>query len=388
MSDIEAQSVLETSELKGVVLVAGMHRSGTSAAARFINLFGADLPADLVPPAESNNPLGFWEPKRMVDINNSLLADLRMMWHSVGPMPNQWWLRREVQDRRAEAEEFLDTLTGRCAVLKDSYLSRHFLFWQSLITSMESSIHVAVPYRHSLEFGLALAERDRFAMGNRTLLWPRCKLDAKLTAREAATRHFAPFDDPLSMLQSIYQKCLARLGHFISRHWEVLANEVTVCLNAPKLDFFSCSEVETTVADEDGRKSVLDGRPDRRWRVVPNSLRRRCRYRQSECVESPTASRFRVRFGQRCQRAADNAPRHLGAFRSSRSVAQLLCVVTTIQLISARSPGHPDLGLKSCTQRFPIGCFSLKLLAVWNGGQISANYRRDIARINRIQAAP
>jgi len=43
-----------------VVLILGMHRSGTSAAARAVNLLGVDLGAPLLPPRD-DNPVGCWE---------------------------------------------------------------------------------------------------------------------------------------------------------------------------------------------------------------------------------------------------------------------------------------------------------------------------------------
>ena len=42
------------------LLVLGMHRSGTSALTRVLNLLGVALGDDLMPPGP-DNPLGFWE---------------------------------------------------------------------------------------------------------------------------------------------------------------------------------------------------------------------------------------------------------------------------------------------------------------------------------------
>ena len=48
------------------LVVLGMHRSGTSAAARVFSLLGAGLPENLLPPQEGNNASGFWEPAALV----------------------------------------------------------------------------------------------------------------------------------------------------------------------------------------------------------------------------------------------------------------------------------------------------------------------------------
>ena len=56
------------------VLVLGMHRSGTSAVTRVLNLLGAELGDDLMP-AGSDNPGGFWEYRGVVELHERLLAN-------------------------------------------------------------------------------------------------------------------------------------------------------------------------------------------------------------------------------------------------------------------------------------------------------------------------
>ena len=61
-------------EMNVGVFVLGMHRSGTSAATRLINLLGLGAPAqeDLLPP-DSSNPRGYWESSSLVAFNDELL---------------------------------------------------------------------------------------------------------------------------------------------------------------------------------------------------------------------------------------------------------------------------------------------------------------------------
>jgi hypothetical protein len=59
------------------VFVLGMHRSGTSAATRLLNLLGlrAPIEEDLLPP-DVGNPTGYWESSSLVDFNDRLLEAL------------------------------------------------------------------------------------------------------------------------------------------------------------------------------------------------------------------------------------------------------------------------------------------------------------------------
>jgi hypothetical protein len=55
------------------ILVLGVHRSGTSSLAHLLNVLGAKLPEELLGPGHGN-PLGHWEPKRLIQINKAILA--------------------------------------------------------------------------------------------------------------------------------------------------------------------------------------------------------------------------------------------------------------------------------------------------------------------------
>ena len=68
---------------KTALVVLGMHRSGTSALARVLNLCGAFLPAKLKPPKLGVNPKGFWEPEAVLDLNVRVMRHLGGDWSHV-----------------------------------------------------------------------------------------------------------------------------------------------------------------------------------------------------------------------------------------------------------------------------------------------------------------
>ena len=71
------------------IFVLGMHRSGTSAVTRVLNLLGAELGEPLMP-SSKDNPAGFWEHMEAVDIHETLLAELGMSWDDVRELPKAW----------------------------------------------------------------------------------------------------------------------------------------------------------------------------------------------------------------------------------------------------------------------------------------------------------
>src|SRR5580704_18526179 len=66
------------------LLVLGMHRAGTSAITRILNLMGAELPKQLVG-ALPGNEAGHWEPERLVLLHDQMLAEAGSSWRDLRP---------------------------------------------------------------------------------------------------------------------------------------------------------------------------------------------------------------------------------------------------------------------------------------------------------------
>src|SRR3569833_454268 len=62
------------------ILILGMHRSGTSALPRVLNIAGAKLPNRLMA-AGSGNELGHWEPGQLAAYHDELLHELNSHWN-------------------------------------------------------------------------------------------------------------------------------------------------------------------------------------------------------------------------------------------------------------------------------------------------------------------
>jgi hypothetical protein len=79
------------------VIVLGMHRSGTSAVTRLLNLLGADVGPedDLV--HDFDNPAGHWESRSLVSANDRILSVLGRSW-DFPPRLAPGWERTEEMD--------------------------------------------------------------------------------------------------------------------------------------------------------------------------------------------------------------------------------------------------------------------------------------------------
>src|SRR5579859_249277 len=78
-------AIMAAPERRSLILVLGMHRSGTSALTRSINLMGAEIPGTLMPAVADVNPLGFWESLEIMGCHERFLAATGSSWNDIRP---------------------------------------------------------------------------------------------------------------------------------------------------------------------------------------------------------------------------------------------------------------------------------------------------------------
>jgi hypothetical protein len=153
------------------VFVLGMHRSGTSAVTRVVNLLGVPIgrPERLMP-VQADNPAGFWEHLALMDVNDAVLARLGGSWDA--PPPADAHERTDLDDlaRRARAE-FDETYDGDRWVFKDPRVSLLLPFWRGVLESDRRTDVAIVVLRNPLDIAASLARRNRFATAYALALW-------------------------------------------------------------------------------------------------------------------------------------------------------------------------------------------------------------------------
>lgn len=177
------------------LLVLGMHRSGTSALTRVVNLLGVELGTDLMEASEGNNERGFWEHQGVVTRHDRLLADLGMRWDDPRAMPRDWLAHPATRAARADLEAILDaefsgaTLWG----VKDPRMCRLLPLWREMLAARGVQMTVLHMLRHPLEIARSLERRDAMPRGRALMLWLRHQIEA-LTASEGTPQSWASFD--------------------------------------------------------------------------------------------------------------------------------------------------------------------------------------------------
>jgi hypothetical protein len=152
------------------VFVLGMHRSGTSAVTRVVNLLGVPI-AKEQKPADDANARGYWETPSLSRINEKLLNLFGGGWFAPPELDEGWeddprvaGLRGEARTRLARAHDTEEW------VWKDPRNSLTLGFWLPL-ASVEPV--VVLVHRDPAEVADSLRRRDGFAVPFSHALWER-----------------------------------------------------------------------------------------------------------------------------------------------------------------------------------------------------------------------
>jgi hypothetical protein len=156
------------------VFVIGMHRSGTSATARLVNLLGVSIGdhADLKPPSPAN-PTGYWEAESLTAFNDRLLRHLGGSWAAPPPLTPRWESDpRLARHRQWARRTFYSVYRSRQCVWKDPRTSVTLPFWLEalgvrpvVVLTHRQPLEVArsLPRRYNVGKRLALAIWERYA---------------------------------------------------------------------------------------------------------------------------------------------------------------------------------------------------------------------------------
>lgn len=181
-----------------VVCVTGMHRSGTSLAARAVNLLGVFFgsPSSLMPPG-SDNPAGYWENRAVKELDDELLAQLGGTWDVPPVLARGWELAPSLDQLRHRAanilERDLELAAARGLVgWKDPRVSVLLPFWRTVVP-VDATVLVI---RDPREVAASLQARNQMPVAEAALLWLRYVLAVAADAPDhVLVRHQDLTDD-------------------------------------------------------------------------------------------------------------------------------------------------------------------------------------------------
>lgn len=144
-----------------VLLIIGMHRSGTSYVASACGAVGLDLPPNLMP-GNAANPRGYFEPLEVVRAHTAVLSALGRPWWDIAPMPAGWAESEAAQTLEVGLERFLDHATAGDTplVVKDPRASLLLPAWDRVIRTRGGRLSVILMLRDPGQVAASLDARD------------------------------------------------------------------------------------------------------------------------------------------------------------------------------------------------------------------------------------
>lgn len=169
--------------LKKVLVVLGMHRSGTSAISGTFVRLGITPPARLIQ-AEPMNARGFYESEAITGFNEELLGHLGTTWFDANLLKEGWadsldptWYKR--------AAETLNTEYGEAdiALMKDPRMCRLLPFWLRVFQEQNREPVFICIHRPPVEVAGSLRKWANYSLEYGELLWLRYVLEAEKNSR-------------------------------------------------------------------------------------------------------------------------------------------------------------------------------------------------------------
>ncbi len=164
-----------------LILVLGMHRSGTSAVTRALPCLGVDI--GNVHLARYDNPKGFFEEPAFVHINETIFDALAVTWDGLESMDFRR-LAVAAPDVAQRARLFLRIFCadGRRG-LKDPRLCRLLPFWSSLFALEKIRSKAIIALRSPASVSASLMKRDGLSRERACALWIVYMCEALLASR-------------------------------------------------------------------------------------------------------------------------------------------------------------------------------------------------------------
>lgn len=183
-----------------LVLILGMHRSGSSALTAGLPCLGAALAHDLLGPAP-DNPRGFYESIALINLDDEILRRAGSAWDDPRPIEPVWLRRLADQDLGIAARLYLSGYVHRYPIfaMKEPRLCRLLPFWKPIFEALDLQVSCVIVGRSASAIAKSLHKRNGMSLATAHLLiseyemelattedvrWPRCHVEYENLIRD------------------------------------------------------------------------------------------------------------------------------------------------------------------------------------------------------------
>lgn len=227
------------------ILILGMHRSGTSAVTRVVNLLGADLGSHFLSPAD-DNPAGFWEHLSAYEIHERLLTALGRNWYDMTEMPKGWLEHPAAIRAQCEVEDLIraEFLGSPLWAVKDPRMCRLAPLWLRATANLGIKATALIVVREPREVAESLRSRDGWLHGHSYVMWVQHLLEA-----EAATRSIRRTLVTYESLMRDWRSCMLGAADQLGIKWPAdsatIASQIAAYIDPTQLRHHLAAELES-----------------------------------------------------------------------------------------------------------------------------------------------
>jgi hypothetical protein len=151
-----------------LLLIVGMHRSGTSLLGSLLSACGIAMPGPLIG-GDTHNPEGYFERADVTALQEQLLIDLERWWpapRGMQPLPEGWLESDWGQRALAQLTQLLEGEQHPSAwAIKDPRSSLLLPLWKAACNQLKIPLHLVLAVRDPAEVSVSLVRRDQAITG-------------------------------------------------------------------------------------------------------------------------------------------------------------------------------------------------------------------------------
>ncbi len=165
---------MTASSRRPLVMVLGMHRSGTSLCANVLAALGVDMAEQAAPSPE--NPRGHWERHRINDLHDEVFAMHGARWTDAGhnlALPDRWWEAPAIAGVADRIAAYLAPILAQSnlAGFKDPRTARLLPMWGPILDRLDAEPRFILCLRDPSQVARSLEARDRSARAQAEYRW-------------------------------------------------------------------------------------------------------------------------------------------------------------------------------------------------------------------------
>jgi hypothetical protein len=155
-------AISDAGQRRPIVMVLGMHRSGTSLCAHILSAMGIDIADEIT--AAPSNARGHWERWEIVEFHDRLLRLFNRDYYGPlhdFPLPAAWWADPRVSQIKREIVAFLAKRVGDSYFgFKDPRTVRLMPLWHQILNDLKLAPKIVLCVRNPTQVARSLRERN------------------------------------------------------------------------------------------------------------------------------------------------------------------------------------------------------------------------------------